>query len=88
MEKGLASKNGMPIEIMGLMSGTMDPDNERGLIITDVFPLPVEGTETTVLSESDEVLGYMTRLADMIEVRAPATTRSRDSGVTRALPVP
>ncbi len=67
MEKGLASKNGLPIEIMGLMTGHVDTDQEHSLVITDVFPLPVEGTETTVLTDSDVVMGYMTNLSDSIE---------------------
>jgi hypothetical protein len=70
VEKGLAAKNAMPIEIMGLMTGTIDTEEEGVLIINDVFPLPVEGTETRVMSDSDEVIGYMTRLSDAIEVRA------------------
>ncbi len=67
VEKGLASKTGLPIEIMGLMTGHVDTEQDRSLVIMDVFPLPVEGTETTVMTESDVVLSYMTKLSDSLE---------------------
>ena len=67
VEKGLASKNGLPIEIMGLMTGHVDTEQDFSLVITDVFPLPVEGTETTALADSDVVMGYMTSLSDSLE---------------------
>lgn len=38
----------MPVEVMGLMVGHIDTEDPHSLIVSDVFPLPVEGTETTV----------------------------------------
>ncbi len=52
---------------MGLMTGHVDTEQDRTLVIMDVFPLPVEGTETTVMTESDVVLSYMTKLSDSLE---------------------
>lgn len=62
VEKGLKSSNHMPIEVMGLMQGHIDTETPGCLIVTDVFPLPVEGTETTVMSDNQEVMNYMIRL--------------------------
>ena len=45
VEKGLR-KGGNPIEVMGLMLGRPDPDATTTLVVTDVFPLPIEGFET------------------------------------------
>mmetsp|Transcript_46464 Transcript_46464/g.140750 ORF Transcript_46464/g.140750 Transcript_46464/m.140750 type:complete len:147 (+) Transcript_46464:94-534(+) len=45
VEKGL-KKGGNPIEVMGLMLGRPDPDTPTTLVVTDVFPLPIEGFET------------------------------------------
>ena len=44
VQKGL-EKGGMPIEIMGLIVGrpSIEKASLRTLIVTDVFPLPVEG---------------------------------------------
>jgi hypothetical protein len=50
VDKGLKSSNAMPVEVMGLMVGHVDTDDPHSLIVTDTFPLPVEGTETTVMT--------------------------------------
>lgn len=57
----------MPVEVMGLMLGHPDMEEARVLIVTDVFPLPVEGTETSVMTDNPEVTNYMIRLSDTIE---------------------
>lgn len=67
VEKGLASSNGMPIEIMGLLQGHIDTDDSHALIVVDAFPLPVEGTETSVVSDRPEVINYMVSLGDRLE---------------------
>ena len=36
VEKGLAAANGMPIEVMGLLHGHIDTENDRTLVVTDV----------------------------------------------------
>ncbi|KAJ3440231.1 cop9 signalosome complex subunit [Anaeramoeba flamelloides] len=51
---------GVPLEVMGLLQGKIE---EHVFIITDVFALPVEGTETRVNAQ-EEALGYM---ADYLE---------------------
>ena len=68
VEKGMA--NGFaPIEIMGLIAGrpSTDPDEPHTLIVTDVFPLPVEGTETRVLAEDTTVLNAMIEASENLE---------------------
>ena len=57
----------MPIEVMGLVEGHVDTGEERCLVVTDVFPLPVEGTETTVMSENLEVMNHMIALGEALE---------------------
>ena len=44
VQKGI-EKGGLPIEIMGLIVGRPSTDDAslRTLVVTDVFPLPVEG---------------------------------------------
>jgi COP9 signalosome complex subunit 5 len=57
----------MPVEVMGLMHGHPDLDDPGTLIVTDVFPLPVEGTETSVMTDNPEVTNYMISLAEALE---------------------
>lgn len=49
------ARSGGALEVMGLMQGYVD---QRSLIITDAFRLPVEGTETRVNAQ-DEANEYM-----------------------------
>jgi COP9 signalosome complex subunit 5 len=67
VDKGLKSKNAMPVEVMGLMLGHVDTDDPHSIIVTDTFPLPVEGTETTVMTDNPEVVNYMIQLSDSLE---------------------
>lgn len=67
VDKGLKSSNAMPVEVMGLMVGHVDTDDPHSLIVTDTFPLPVEGTETTVMTDNPEVVNYMIQLSDSLE---------------------
>ncbi|KAG5185577.1 COP9 signalosome complex subunit 5A [Tribonema minus] len=65
VEKGI-KKGGKPVEIMGLLLGR--PDMEaRSLVVTDVFPLPIEGAETRVLADDAEVTNYMIELGESLE---------------------
>ena len=52
---------------MGLLHGHPSPGEPGTLVVTDAFPLPVEGTETTVLADSTEVTNYMIALAETLE---------------------
>eukprot|EP00903_Cladosiphon_okamuranus_P009917 g9414.t3 len=66
VEKGM-SAGGKPVEIMGMMLGRPDTETPNALIVTDVFPLPVEGAETKVLADDQEVSNYMINLGDLLE---------------------
>ena len=61
-------KGGNPIEVMGLMLGRPDPDTPRTLVVTDVFPLPIEGFETRVIADDQDVVNYMIELGESLEV--------------------
>ncbi len=54
VEKGIKG-GGRPVEVMGMLVGRPDTENVHSLIVTDVFPLPVEGAETRVLADDTEV---------------------------------
>jgi hypothetical protein len=71
VEKGRASKTGLPIEIMGLMTGEIDTSSDYSLVVSDVVPIPVEGTETTVMTDNTDVQNYMIGQSEVIgEVNA------------------
>lgn len=56
-------ERGVPVEIMGLMIGRPEAN---GIVVTDVFPLPVKGIEYQV-SATQDVDIFMTRLQDALE---------------------
>ena len=66
VEKG-TSKNGKPLEVMGLLLGRPDHQDLNSIIITDAMPLPVEGFETRVIADDMVVSNYMIALGDSIE---------------------
>lgn len=72
VEKGIKS-GGKPVEIMGLILGrpSTGTDGDIGdaqtLIVTDAFPLPIEGAETRVLADDAEVINYMIALGETVE---------------------
>lgn len=68
VEKGMKSAGGKPVEVMGLMLGRPCTEHTDTLLILDVFPLPVEGAETRVLADDQEVLNYMINLGESLEV--------------------
>lgn len=57
-----------PLEIMGLLLGR--PTEHGGIVVTDCFPLPVEGTETRVVADDPKVAEYMVQLATQLELYA------------------
>jgi COP9 signalosome complex subunit 5 len=73
VETGMTGPNRMPTEIMGLVEGHINTDDPSSLVVTDVFPLPVEGTETNVVADSDDVILTMVSLSDALE-------KTRDTG--------
>lgn len=66
VEKGIA-KGGNPIEVMGLMLGRPDPHCPTTLIVTDAFPLPIEGFETRVIADDQAVVNHMISLNECLE---------------------
>ena len=52
---------------MGLILGRPDPTTPHTLIVTDVFPLPIEGFETRVVADDDDVVNHMIALGDSLE---------------------
>lgn len=66
VEKGLKT-GGNPIEVMGLLLGRPDPTTPRTLIVTDVFPLPIEGFETRVIADDGDVINHMIELGESLE---------------------
>jgi len=66
VEKGI-KKGGNPIEVMGLIHGRPDPTTPQTLIVTDVFPLPIEGFETRVVADDGDVVNHMIALGESLE---------------------
>eukprot|EP00523_Entomoneis_sp_CCMP467_P000332 CAMPEP_0168746642 /NCGR_PEP_ID=MMETSP0724-20121128/15255_1 /TAXON_ID=265536 /ORGANISM="Amphiprora sp., Strain CCMP467" /LENGTH=392 /DNA_ID=CAMNT_0008794425 /DNA_START=41 /DNA_END=1222 /DNA_ORIENTATION=- len=66
VEKGIA-KGGNPIEVMGMLLGRPDPITPKTLVITDAFPLPIEGFETRVVADDDDVTNHMIALGEALE---------------------
>jgi COP9 signalosome complex subunit 5 len=52
---------------MGLLLGRPDPLTPQTLIVTDVFPLPIEGFETRVIADDQDVVNHMIALSDSLE---------------------
>uniref|UniRef100_A0AC34RAV1 MPN domain-containing protein n=1 Tax=Panagrolaimus sp. JU765 TaxID=591449 RepID=A0AC34RAV1_9BILA len=55
------ARSGGELEIMGMLLGRVE---KKVLIVTDVFGLPVEGTETRVNAQT-EAYEYMTRFVEL-----------------------
>ena len=57
---------------MGLLTGrpslAMGKDKPT-IIITNAYPLPIEGFETRVVADDQEVINYMIRLGEMVRGR-------------------
>lgn len=72
VEKGIKA-GGKPVEIMGLIMGRPSTGTDRDagdahtLVVTDCFPLPIEGAETRVLADDAEVINYMISLGEAVE---------------------
>lgn len=64
--KGIKS-GGNPIEVMGLLLGRPDPNTPHTLVVTDVFPLPIEGFETRVVADDNDVINHMIALGESLE---------------------
>lgn len=66
VKKGIA-QGGNPIEVMGLLLGRPDPESPKSLIVTDAFPLPIEGFETRVIADDQDVVNHMINLTERLE---------------------
>lgn len=66
VDKGIKG-GGKPIEVMGLLLGRPHPDDPTALVVTDAFPLPIEGFETRVIADDQDVVNYMITLGETIE---------------------
>ena len=66
VEKGI-KKGGRPIEVMGMLLGRPEPSTPQTLVITDVYPLSVEGFETSVVASDVSVANEMIRTAESID---------------------
>ena len=67
VEKGI-KLNGKPIEVMGLLLGRPDIDDPYSFIISDAQALPIEGFETRVVADDENVLNYMIELGESNEL--------------------
>lgn len=59
---------GKPIEVMGLLLGRPDTEDSFSLVITDAQALPIEGFETKVVADDENVINYMIELGDSFEL--------------------
>lgn len=66
VEKGI-SKGGNPIEVMGMLLGRPDPNTPHTLVVSDAFPLPIEGFETRVIADDEDVVNHMIALGESLE---------------------
>lgn len=67
VEKGV-KQNGKPVEVMGLLLGRPDTEDCNTLIVTDAQALPIEGFETKVIADDENVINYMIELGDALEI--------------------
>mmetsp|Transcript_62350 Transcript_62350/g.122665 ORF Transcript_62350/g.122665 Transcript_62350/m.122665 type:complete len:362 (-) Transcript_62350:33-1118(-) len=67
VEKGV-KQNGKPVEVMGLLLGRPDTEDLNCLVVTDAQALPIEGFETKVIADDENVINYMIELGDALEV--------------------
>ena len=62
------SKGGKPIEVMGLLVGHPDVEDPSVIIVSDAQPIPVEGFETKVIADDENVINYMIELGESLEI--------------------
>ena len=67
VDKGV-KKGGKPIEVMGLLLGRPDLEDPNCLIISDAQALPIEGFETKVVADDENVINYMIALSESNEI--------------------
>jgi COP9 signalosome complex subunit 5 len=52
---------------MGMLLGRPDPLTPHTLVVTDAFPLPIEGFETRVVADDENVVNHMITLGESLE---------------------
>lgn len=67
VEKGVR-ENGKPVEVMGLLLGRPDVEDPQSIIISDAQALPIEGFETRVVADDENVINYMIELVESLEL--------------------
>ena len=67
VNKGI-KKNGKPTEVMGMLVGRPDTEDLTSLVIYDAQPLPIEGFETAVVADDENVINYMIELGESLEL--------------------
>jgi len=67
VEKGIRN-NGVPVEVMGLLLGHPDHEDPHAFIISDTQALPIEGFETSVVADDQEVINYQISLGEANEL--------------------
>lgn len=65
VQKGI-EKGGNPVEVMGMLLGR--PEQPSTLVVTDAFPLPIEGFETRVIADDENVVNHMIQLGEALEI--------------------
>jgi COP9 signalosome complex subunit 5 len=58
VDKGIKA-GGVPVEIMGLLLGYPDVNDQQCLIISDAQALPIDGFETRVVADDEQVSKFM-----------------------------
>ena len=61
-------KGGKPIEVMGLLLGRPDTEDPHSIVVTDAQALPIEGFETRVIADNEDVINYMIELGESLEI--------------------
>lgn len=63
----IARHTGNPLEVIGMLLGRPDPSTPHRLVVTDAFPLPIEGFETRVVADDENVVNHMISLGESLE---------------------
>ena len=63
----------------GRPSLALGPSNPT-IVITNAYPLPIEGFETRVIADDAEVINYMIRLGEMLEETSEEKVSGREKG--------
>jgi hypothetical protein len=65
-----SSITGKPTEVMGYLIGRQCTEDPTTMIITDAQPLPIEGFETSVVADTEEVTVFQIKYVCCNSVKA------------------